>query len=150
MKTLFVLLSLILITGVSSAQAQEPASATPAAPPRLMAACESVIKGMGEHSNWISKPIQYSTTGAGGWIGQKASFQPPVPGMTAQNAVAIDGQFAMWSRAVGVNYINYIYTAYEISNAPDHLIYFRCKADSKSGAVIAAIERAPAQASADE
>jgi hypothetical protein len=112
-----------------------------------MAACESVIKSMGEHSNWISNPIRYSTTGAGGWIGQKASFQPPVPRMTAQNAVAIDGQFAMWSRAVGVNYI---YTAYEVSNAPAHLIYFRCKADSKSGAVIAAIERAPAQASADE
>lgn len=146
MKTLFVLL--LLIVGVSSAQAQEPA--TPAAPPRLMAACESLIKGMGKQSNWIANPIEYSTTGAGGWIGQKASFQPPVPGMTAQNAVAIDGQFAMWSRAVGVNYINYIYTAYEISNAPDHLIYFRCKADSKSGAVIAAIERAPAQASADE
>lgn len=144
MNTLFVLLS--LITGVTSAQAQELASAMPASPPRLMAACESLIKGMGEHSNWISKPIQYSTTGAGGWIGQKASFQPPVPGMTAKTVVSVDGQFAMWSRNSGVNYI---YTTYEVSNAPAHLIYFRCKA-SKSGAAITAIERAPAQASADE
>jgi len=147
MKTLFVLLSLILITGVSSAQAQEPASATPAAPPRLMAACESVIKGMGEHSNWISKPIQYSTTGAGGWIGKTTTFNPPVPGMTAKTVAAVDGQFTMWAHDSGANYV---YTAYEVTNAVDQLIYFRCKADPTTGAAIPAIERAPAQAAADE
>jgi len=143
MKTLFVLL--LLIVGVSSAQAQEPA--TPAAPPRLMAACESLIKGMGKQSNWIANPIEYSTTGAGGWIGKTTTFNPPVPGMTAKTVAAVDGQFTMWAHDSGANYV---YTAYEVTNAVDQLIYFRCKADPTTGAAIPAIERAPAQAAADE
>jgi hypothetical protein len=142
MKTLFVLLSLVVV--VSSAYAQEQESAV--APPPLMAPCEAAIKGANERISWIGNPVPYSKTGAGGWIGKTTTFKPAVRGMTAENTLAVDGQFAIWSHGG----INYIYAAYQTTNTPDPVVYFLCKADARSGAVINAIERSITQASADE
>ena len=142
MKTLFVLLSLVVV--VSSAYAQEQESVVATDP--LMAPCEATIKGANARISWIGNPVPYSTTG-GGWTGKTATFKPPVPGMTAKNALAVDGPFAMWPRSGG---INYVYAAYQTTNTLDPVVYFLCKADARSGAVINAIERSITQASADE
>jgi hypothetical protein len=143
MKTIFVLLSLAVVVSSAHAQEQESAVATPP----LMAACEAAIKGANEHTAWIGDPVQYSKTGHGGWIGKTATFKPAVPGMTAENVMAVDGSFAMWSRN---DKVKYVYAAYKTTNTPDPVVYFLCKADARSGAVINVIERSITQASADE
>jgi hypothetical protein len=140
MKTLFVLLSLFVV--VSSAYAQEQGSVV--ATPPLMAPCEAAIKGANARISWIGNPVPYSKTG-GDWTGKTATFKPPVLGVTAKNALAVDGPFAMWAHGG----INYIYAAYQTTNTHDPVVYFLCKA-SASGQVINAIERSITQASADE
>jgi hypothetical protein len=143
MKAHFLLLSLAF--GVSSAYAQAPASVSHAVPPQLMAACEQVINKGTASQTWHTAPIQYSTEGAGGWHAKGKTFQAPESDMTASNVSAVDGPFAMWSRKDAI----YVYAAYETSTLND-FVYFICRADPASGAVISAAERGVSRTSPKE